>query len=193
MEDQNLQGQYAGFISRTVGVVIDFVIVYLGIIMVAWFTQGALSMVGIDVSNCQASDIVLPFVLLKTITCYAGHWFLIGLAALGPSIYFVLFWTLGGQTIGDYTVGVKIVRTDGGDVGFVRAVIRWLGFLLCLLTLGIGFVWVIIDDKREGWHDKIAHTCVVYAWQARMNENTMNKVRRWLHDRQVKRGAKSAS
>ncbi|MFN8472293.1 MAG: RDD family protein [Anaerolineae bacterium] len=192
MDDQNMQGQYAGFITRMVGVVIDLVLLYLTIIMVAWFTQGALSMVGIDVSNCPASNIANPFVLLKMLTCYGAHWFLVGLAAFGPLVYFVGFWTLGGQTIGDYIVGVKIVRSDGGDVGFVRAVIRWLGFLLCLLTFGIGFLWIIIDDKREGWHDKIAHTCVVYAWQARLNENTMNKVRRWLRHRQAKKEAKAA-
>ena len=60
------------------------------------------------------------------------------------------------------------------------------------LTLGVGFLWVIIDDRREGWHDKLARTCVVYAWQARQNETLVNKMRRWLHERQAKRDAKSA-
>ena len=193
MTEKDLQGQYAGFISRAVGVSIDFTIVYLVIVVLAWFSAGALSMVGIDVSNCPSSDVSAPFTFLKMSVCYIAHWALVALVGFGPAIYFILFWTLGGQTIGDYLVGVKIVRTDGGDIGFIRALIRWLGFLLCVLTLGVGFLWVIIDDRREGWHDKLARTCVVYAWQARLNETTMNKVRRWLHERQLKRDAKRAS
>ncbi|MFN8485821.1 MAG: RDD family protein [Anaerolineae bacterium] len=193
MSDSDLQGQYAGFISRAVGLVVDLVVVYLTTITVAWFTSGALSLVGIDINNCPTMQFTGLFSLLREAACYVARWFLVGWAALVPIGYFLLFWTLGGQTIGDYMVGVKVIRTDGGDVGFIRALIRWIGFVLCILSLGIGFLWVVIDDRRQGWHDKLAHTCVVYAWQARLNETTMNKVRRWLHQRQMKRDAKKAS
>lgn len=192
MSDTNMQGQYAGFISRATGLIIDLALIYLFVIAVAWLTHGALSLVGIDISNCpDHGDWVFPALMRGA--CNLGKWLVAAFAALAPTFYFVLLWSLGGQTIGDYTVGVKIVRSDGGDVGFLRALIRWGAFLLCVLTLGIGFLWVVIDDRREGWHDKLAHTCVVYAWQARQNETLVDKVRRWVHDRQVKRDAKGAS
>jgi uncharacterized RDD family membrane protein YckC len=36
-----------------------------------------------------------------------------------------------------------------------------LGYYLALLPLGAGFLWVMIDKKRRGWHDHIAGTIVV--------------------------------
>lgn len=193
MAEKDMQGQYAGFISRATGLVIDIAVVFLTIVSVSWLTHGALSMVGINVDNCPVAAPSFSFAFAQTVACRTSQVLLIAFAALTPSMYFILFWSLGGQTIGDYMVGVKIVRTDGGDVGFIRALIRWLAFLLCVLTIGIGFLWVIVDDRREGWHDKLARTCVVYAWQARMNESRLDAVNRWLRARQAKRGEKSLS
>jgi uncharacterized RDD family membrane protein YckC len=28
-------------------------------------------------------------------------------------------------------------------------------------TLGIGFIWIIFDRRKQGWHDKMANTVVV--------------------------------
>jgi uncharacterized RDD family membrane protein YckC len=30
-----------------------------------------------------------------------------------------------------------------------------------ILTLGIGFLWIAIDRRKQGLHDKIAHTVVI--------------------------------
>ena len=67
-------------------------------------------------------------------------------------------------------MGIKIVRMDGRRVIFLVAIRRLLGYLACFLSLGIGFLYVLIDDQRQGWHDTIAGTCVVYSWEARQNE-----------------------
>jgi len=29
-------------------------------------------------------------------------------------------------------------------------------------TLGLGFLAMLVDDRRQAWHDKIARTCVIY-------------------------------
>jgi len=29
-----------------------------------------------------------------------------------------------------------------------------------------GFLWSLIDDHRQTWHDKLAKTYVIYAWEA---------------------------
>jgi uncharacterized RDD family membrane protein YckC len=41
---------------------------------------------------------------------------------------------------------------------------------LSALPLFAGFLWVLIDDERRGWHDRFAGTQVVYAWEARMGQ-----------------------
>jgi uncharacterized RDD family membrane protein YckC len=28
-------------------------------------------------------------------------------------------------------------------------------------TLGIGFIWILFDARKQGWHDKMANTVVV--------------------------------
>jgi len=31
------------------------------------------------------------------------------------------------------------------------------------LVFGLGFLWAFFDDRRQGWHDKLASTYVVRA------------------------------
>jgi uncharacterized RDD family membrane protein YckC len=39
----------------------------------------------------------------------------------------------------------------------------------------LGFLWILIDNRRQGWHDKMAGTCVIYNWPARPDENFLRK------------------
>jgi len=38
---------------------------------------------------------------------------------------------------------------------------RWLGYLPSTLCLGLGFIWIGIDARKQGWHDKLAGTVVI--------------------------------
>ena len=42
-----------------------------------------------------------------------------------------------------------------------RLVLRYIGYFVCVLTLFIGFIWVGIDKRKQGWHDKLAGTVVI--------------------------------
>ncbi len=75
--------------------------------------------------------------------------------------YFVAFWAWRGQTLGQLVANVQVVRTDGRKVDLRTAVLRYLGYLVCVLTLGIGFLIIVFDDRKQGLHDKIASTYVV--------------------------------
>ncbi len=67
-----------------------------------------------------------------------------------------------GQSLGKMAVGIKIVKTDGTPVGLGTAFLREiLGKLVSAIVIYIGFIWLLFDDKRQGWHDKIASTYVV--------------------------------
>ena len=38
---------------------------------------------------------------------------------------------------------------------------RYLAYYLSMLPFFLGFIWVAIDERKQGWHDKLARTVVV--------------------------------
>jgi len=81
--------------------------------------------------------------------------FLIGIA------YLVCFWAWRGQTPGKMVMRIKIIRTDGSEMGWRIAVLRYLGYVISGLLIGLGYLWVAFDVGKQGIHDKIADTCVI--------------------------------
>jgi uncharacterized RDD family membrane protein YckC len=75
-------------------------------------------------------------------------------------LYFVVSWARSGQTVGKALTGIKVVRTDGYPLGFGKAILRYIGYLISSLLLSLGFLWIGFDARRQGWHDKIAGTLV---------------------------------
>ena len=57
--------------------------------------------------------------------------------------------------------GIKIIRTDSSPIEWTHAVLRYFGYIVCFLTLTIGFIWIAFDERKQGLHDKIADTYVV--------------------------------
>ena len=61
-------------------------------------------------------------------------------------------------------MGLKVVRAaDGGPVSFGTGIVRLIGYLISGIVLDLGFLWILVDGKRQGWHDKIANTVVIAA------------------------------
>lgn len=73
-------------------------------------------------------------------------------------------------------MGLRIVRMDGEAMNFRTSFRRWLGYCMSFLALGAGFFLILIDNKRQGWDDKFANTCVVYTWKARQNEKLITRL-----------------
>ena len=42
-----------------------------------------------------------------------------------------------------------------------QAVGRYVGYFLSILTFGLGFLWVAWDERKQGFHDKLARTVVI--------------------------------
>lgn len=68
-----------------------------------------------------------------------------------------------GQTVGKRVMNIKVVRTSGGELGFGVAVLRYVGRILSSIPCGLGYFWMLWDDERQTWHDKISSTYVVPA------------------------------
>lgn len=76
--------------------------------------------------------------------------------------YRVFFIGYCGQTPGKMAVRIKVIRTDGTEAGYARAFLREVvGKFLSKIILGIGYLMVAIDPRKQGLHDKIADTYVI--------------------------------
>lgn len=80
---------------------------------------------------------------------------------VSPLINCFLTATFGGS-LGKIIAGIKIVDNDGRKISFWRAFFRnVVGYMVSGVFLWLGFIWIIIDKQRRGWHDQIADTYVV--------------------------------
>lgn len=66
-----------------------------------------------------------------------------------------------GQSFGKRFIGLRLVRVDGQPITYKTAAIRLFGYALSLLVFGLGFLWMLWDDRQRGWHDRLARTLVV--------------------------------
>jgi len=117
----------------------------------------------------QLIDAALLALVGGVLTELSFHPRALDLADSGPSallslLYFGLLWSKvgGGQTVGMRFLGLRVVGTDGQLIGLGTALIRWLGLVVSLSVLFLGVIWVAFDPQKQGWHDKIALTYVVY-------------------------------
>lgn len=79
-----------------------------------------------------------------------------------PAVAVVLFWISRQATPGKMLIGARIVDArTGGKPGTGQLIIRYLGYYVSAIPLFLGFVWVAIDRRKQGWHDKLAGTVVV--------------------------------
>ena len=75
--------------------------------------------------------------------------------------YFIIPTILWGRTPGKWVAGIVVVDSDGRTPGPAAIPREMIGKLVSFLAVGIGFLWLIPDEKHQGWHDKIAGTFVV--------------------------------
>jgi uncharacterized RDD family membrane protein YckC len=74
-------------------------------------------------------------------------------------VYFVGFWTAGGQTLPMKTWRIRVVGPDGGPVGWRRGLARYLVALVSLLLPSLA--WALVDRERQFLHDRLAGTRLV--------------------------------
>ncbi len=133
--------QYAGFWPRMGAALIDTVIV---------------------------SAIIFPILF----AVYGKEYFLGGALVSGyfdtllnyifPTIAVLLFWNYKSATPGKIALKMIIVDARTGKAPSKGQLIgRYCAYYLSLLPLGLGFLWIAWDKRKQGWHDKLAGTVVI--------------------------------
>ena len=90
--------------------------------------------------------------------------FLLGAVVIGAFslLYFPFFWARGGATPGMRVAGIRVVSDrDGSRIGWGTAHLRLIGWWVSAAVFYLGFVWILVDSRRRGWHDLLAGTCVI--------------------------------
>ena len=144
------QGHYAGTVSRFTAYLIDLivssVVFELALTSISFVTQ---IITGRGISYDRGSIVVLIVYVL---------W---------QFVYFGWQWAARGKTLGMNLLGVHVVQADGTRLDPWRGWIRSLAFPLGFLTLGLGFLGILVQREHRAVYDLIAGTAVVYAWDAR--------------------------
>ncbi len=81
---------------------------------------------------------------------------------VAPAIFTIVFWVYKSATPGKIIVHAKIVDAKTGKKPTLGQFVgRYLAYYLSAIPLGLGYIWVAFDPKKQGWHDKLAGTVVV--------------------------------
>jgi uncharacterized RDD family membrane protein YckC len=79
-----------------------------------------------------------------------------------PAIAVVVFWISRQATPGKMLISAKVVDArTGGKPSTGQFVGRYLGYFVSAIPLFLGLIWVGIDGRKQGWHDKLAGTVVI--------------------------------
>ena len=136
---------YAGVATRAIALALDVAIVHLIVLAGAVL----LALLGSLVGELRPEWLVEAIV--------AAAW------TLTVTVYFVLFWSVTGQTPGMRAMQLRVVSEDASPPSFARALVRLIGLLLAIVTLFAGFLPVLFDARRRGLPDYLARTVVLYA------------------------------
>ena len=159
---ENLKGNYAGFISRLIAYSIDIAIIVVVLILAGWLLN--------TVST------IFQLGILDSIATFYQIWITSIIVLLFSAGYYIFFWTLVGQTPGKLLLGLRVVSRSGRPITFWQALRRFLGYFISAFAIYIGYFWILIDNRRQGWHDKIAGTFVVYDWEAHPGGMVANRM-----------------
>jgi uncharacterized RDD family membrane protein YckC len=79
-----------------------------------------------------------------------------------PAVAVILFWVYKDATPGKMAVHARVVDARTGQHASVGQYVgRYFAYFVSVLPLGLGLLWVAWDDRKQGWHDKLAGTVVV--------------------------------
>ena len=79
-----------------------------------------------------------------------------------PAVAVILFWRYKQATPGKMAVSARVVDAQTGlSLSVGQSIGRYLAYFLAVLPLFLGIIWVALDPRKQGWHDKLVGTVVV--------------------------------
>ncbi|MHB8910368.1 MAG: RDD family protein [Syntrophales bacterium] len=148
--------RYGGFWRRFIAYLIDKIVLYLVSVFLMVVGSIALGHGGVSLGSLMATG-ELPRGMGLIAVVFAAT------MLITDMIYFTWFHGSVGQTPGKMLLGLRVIQASGERMTFGLAFLRWVGSLVSALFLWLGYLWIAVDWRKQGWHDKIAATLVVRA------------------------------
>ena len=142
---------YGGFWIRFCGVIIDGILLQLVRIPMSLLILGAV-MTPLQTLQSRATPMAMTGAML-TLTL---------VSMLVAFLYEVIMIRYYGATVGKMAIGVKVIRTDGSDVGWGVSIGRYFVKIVSGIILAIGYIMAGFDDEKRALHDRLCDTRVVY-------------------------------
>ncbi len=144
-DNDELAPEYVGFWSRVGASIVDT------ILMLAITYPLLYALYGVEYFNFNN----------QTMLAGTGDFIL---SYVFPFVAVITFWIYKSATPGKMAIKAKIVNArTGGKPSAGQLIGRYFAYFLSTLPLGLGFLWVAWDKRKQGWHDKLAGTIVVRA------------------------------
>jgi len=142
--------KYVGFWVRFLAFVVDSIAIMILLAIVAMFIPVS-SEPGTDLSSLEEVQGAILLALPR-----------MGLDALLSALVFLLLWNYIRSSLGKLIFKAYILDKSGRKASFTQLLVRYFGYFISLACFGLGFLWIAFDPKKQGWHDKMAGTIVVY-------------------------------
>jgi uncharacterized RDD family membrane protein YckC len=139
--DDSTKLEYVGFWLRFWASVIDTILIMMIVTPLLLLLSGGQSWSS-DITSTSPSDILISYVL--------------------PAVAVIIFWSTKHATPGKMAISARIVDArTGGAPSLGQHIIRYLGYFVSIFPFCLGLIWVGLDNRKQGWHDKMAGTVVV--------------------------------
>lgn len=74
----------------------------------------------------------------------------------------IVFWCKKQATPGKMFLSMKIVdATTLGKPSKRQLIIRLFSYIISVVPLFLGVIWIVFDNRKQAWHDKITNTLIV--------------------------------
>ena len=137
---------YAGFWKRAAAAIVDGILIWI----IGSFGGEALGTLLGDLAGGGELAVAM-MVLLVTL-------------ALQVCYYAFFHASFNAATPGKMLIGIKVVRSDGENISFLRAVARYFATIPSGILLGIGYLMAGFTARKQALHDMICDTVVVDKW-----------------------------
>jgi len=144
MEDKTEQNEYeyAGFWIRTGASLIDAILFFMITMPIMIMVYGLDQTLHPEEFILGAVDFLINFTL--------------------PLFATVILWMYKSATPGKMILGLTVVDEETGNkLTIGQSFGRYFSYLIAVIPLLIGILWVAWDKKKQGWHDKLAKTVVI--------------------------------
>lgn len=144
--------RYAGFWRRLAASLVDTLILFIVLTPLTFFFSRGAYFPDLD----PGGDILAQLAVMQF------DWSYLLIHDLLPMVLVIVLWLRFRATPGKQLLDCEVVDASTHDnLRPGQALLRYIGYFVSLLPLGLGFLWVAWDKKKRGFHDLLAHTVVL--------------------------------